>query len=88
MALYYKRMEPFKNKLLRWILHDENKVPESILETNLEYVGRKLPKEIKTGLISLYSRVDNDKDLYFGITRKFLWKTYKVMGMHFDKMEK
>jgi hypothetical protein len=79
-------MEPFKMKLRRWFLGEDNAMSESISETLYYNDEVSLKTETVQVLSELFSQAD--VKLPNGVTRKLLAKTFSKMGVFAEKKEK
>ena len=67
-------LEPVKLRLKIWFLGEKDYLPESIEETFMSGEGIKLKHETIDSLSDLF--VETDRELRYGINKKFLRKLY------------
>ncbi|KRX11242.1 hypothetical protein PPERSA_07767 [Pseudocohnilembus persalinus] len=75
--IWYKYRETFSQKIQRWCFSKDYRVPESIQEQRFDKLHLK-PETIDK-LSVFYQK--NDKILQLGITRKYLCRVYKDLGL-------
>ena len=79
-------LEPVKLQLKIWLLGEKEYIPESIEETFMSGEGINLKQGTIDSLSDLF--VETDRELKYGINRKFLRKLYSKLNCFKSKEEK
>lgn len=83
---YVRSIEPLKKKFRRWFLGEDNYIPDSLKETM--YYDEEVKLKIETVNMISELFVTTDKALHYGMTKRFLVKSYFKMGMLAEKKER
>jgi hypothetical protein len=75
---WVRAIEPIKTKLRRWFLNEDNYIPDSIKEALYYTEDVKLSLETINALSEFFLQVD--RDLHYGMTKRFLYQVYSKAG--------